>query len=136
MPAALKRKSSWAEPEVLRPLAALLVSLACFSATAQEPSLRLRPSETLSAEPPSPPAPTEADVPALPLGLTLSRELVPVRPSVPPQAPEVAEVLFQVDVNRQGINETVVFLRLADGRFLVAEDDLERWRIRPPSGVP
>jgi len=45
-------------------------------------------------------------------------------------------VLFQVDVNSQGFNETVALLRSPDGRFFVAAEDLERWRLRVPSAVP
>ena len=137
MPAVWKRKSSWAEPEaVLRRISALVVSLGCLSANAQDSGLTLTRSETLSQRPATSAVPGELDFSGPPLGLTLSRELILVRPSVPGPGTGVSEVLFQVDVNRQGLNETVMFLRLPDGRFLVAADDLERWRIRPPGAVP
>jgi outer membrane usher protein len=41
-------------------------------------------------------------------------------------------MLLQVDVNRQGLNETVVVLR-SGKRFFAAAEDLERWRIRRPA---
>jgi outer membrane usher protein len=137
MPAVSKRKSSWAESKaVLRLLSALLVSLSCGFADAQEAGLTLRPAESLSFQPVQVPRQGPLDLNGPPLGLSPSRELILVQPSLPGPKQEVTEVLFQVDVNRQGLDETVMFLRLADGRFLVATDDLERWRMRPPSGVP
>lgn len=48
----------------------------------------------------------------------------------------MSEVLFQVDVNSQGFNETVTLLRSSAGQFFVATEDLERWRLRIPSAVP
>ena len=51
-------------------------------------------------------------------------------------AGELSEMLFQVDVNSQGFTETAALLRSSDGSFFVATEDLERWRLRVPSGVP
>ena len=45
-------------------------------------------------------------------------------------------MLFQVDLNSQGLDETVTLLRSTDGSFLVAAEDLDRWRLRVPSAVP
>jgi outer membrane usher protein len=46
-----------------------------------------------------------------------------------------AELLLQVDVNRQGLNETVLVLRSGE-RFLLAGEDLARWRLRIPEVAP
>ena len=48
---------------------------------------------------------------------------------------EVAELLVQVDLNQQGLNETVIVLR-AGARLLIAAEDLGRWRLRTPEGLP
>jgi outer membrane usher protein len=110
--------------------------MGCVCAKAQDSGLALRPSNSLSDRATPPATATELDLDGPPLGLALDRELILVRPSAPAQAAQVAEVLFQVDINRQSINETVMFLRRPDGRFLVAAEDLERWRLRTPSAVP
>jgi outer membrane usher protein len=137
MPAVSKRKSSWAEAKaVWRLLWTLVFSLSSGSINAQESGLTLRPAQSLSVQPPASAAAREPDPTGPALGLTLSRELILVRPSVATPNSVAGEVLFQVDVNRQGLNETVMFIRLVDGRFLAAAEDLERWRIRPPSAVP
>lgn len=49
------------------------------------------------------------------------------------RAPE--ELLVQVDVNRQGLNETVIVLR-RDARLYFAREDLERWRLKLPGVEP
>jgi len=132
-----KRKSRWAASEVaLRLLTALALAIGCSAPKAQEPGLSLKYSDTLSESAPAPSTPAEFDLSGPPLGLSESRELILVRPTTPISSANVSEVLFQVDVNRQGFNETVVFLRLPDGRFLAADEDLERWRLRPPDAVP
>jgi outer membrane usher protein len=43
-------------------------------------------------------------------------------------------LLLQVDVNRQGLNETVLVLRSGE-RFLIAAEDLARWRLRAPDAA-
>jgi outer membrane usher protein len=43
----------------------------------------------------------------------------------------LAELLLQVDINRQGLNETVLVLRAGE-RFLISAEDLARWRLREP----
>lgn len=64
----------------------------------------------------------------------------PAAPSHPaprtPPAPRLQELLLEVDVNRQRLRDNVVVLRDPDGAFLFAAEDLDRWRIRRPSGVP
>jgi outer membrane usher protein len=69
-----------------------------------------------------------------PLKLELIRSLAPRAARAAPAEPP-AEILVQVDVNRQGLNETVVVLRSA-GELHLAREDLERWRLRVPSGEP
>ena len=136
MRAVSTRKSSWEESEVVRRLLwALVLALGCISVQAQEPGLSLRYSEALSTRPASP-TPPEFDLSGPPLGLSLSRELVFARPSATVPSPEVSEVLLQVDVNSQGLNDVATLLRSSDGRFFVAADDLERWRLRLPNSVP
>src|SRR5213075_2749922 len=130
-------KSSSAAPKVVWRLpVALVLALACAAGRAQEPGLSLRHSDTLSERPSASPAQSEFDLSGPPLGLSLSRELIFVRPSAVVPSAEVSEVLFQVDVNSQGFNETVALLRSSDGRFFIAAEDLERWRLRVPSAVP
>jgi outer membrane usher protein len=68
--------------------------------------------------------------PARPLLLAQQSQLPPA-PSGAPQ-----EALLLVDVNKQGLNETVLFLRDASGRVYVAEQDLKRWRLSAPEVPP
>jgi len=56
---------------------------------------------------------------------------LPHAPSGTPQ-----EVLLLVDVNKQDLNETVLFLRDASGRVYAAEQDLKRWRLPVPQVPP
>ena len=39
---------------------------------------------------------------------------------------------LQIDINHQELDETVLILRTRDGAILLAEEDLERWRISSP----
>jgi outer membrane usher protein len=62
---------------------------------------------------------------------------------VPPAAPPLIapaareqELLLQVDVNAQGLADTVLVLRGADGRIAVPVDSLDRWRLRRPDVAP
>ena len=48
---------------------------------------------------------------------------------------DVEEMLLEVDLNRQGLHETVLFLKDKRGTFLVGEDDLQRWRLRKPDSA-
>ncbi len=45
------------------------------------------------------------------------------------------ELVLEVDVNEQGLNDTAIVLRAKDGAFFVAEEDLDRWRLRKPGVV-
>ncbi len=45
------------------------------------------------------------------------------------------ELLLQVDVNRQGLDETVIVVRTG-GMLHLAHEDLERWRLRVPAVEP
>jgi outer membrane usher protein len=62
-----------------------------------------------------------------------------VPPAVPlliaPAARE-EELLLQVDVNAQGLADTVLVLRGVDGRIAVPVDSLDRWRLRRPNVAP
>lgn len=131
------RKSSWAETRVvLRLISALVLALGCATGRAEEPGLTLRNSQTLSDPTSAHPAQPEFGLSGPPLGLSLSRELILVRPSAAVPTTQLSEVLFQVDVNNQGFNEIAPLLRASDGRFFVAVEDLERWRLRVPNAVP
>jgi outer membrane usher protein len=62
---------------------------------------------------------------------------------VPPAAPVLLapeardeELLLQVDVNAQGLTDTVLVLRSPDGRIAVPVDSLDRWRLRRPDVAP
>jgi outer membrane usher protein len=59
----------------------------------------------------------------------------PATPLVAPTATE-DELLLQVDLNAQGLDETVLVLRAPDGKIAVPVDNLERWRLRRPPGPP
>ncbi len=50
-------------------------------------------------------------------------------------AGDMEELVLEVDVNQQRINDTAIVLRANDGVFFLAEEDLDRWRLRKP-GVP
>src|SRR5579864_4192082 len=62
---------------------------------------------------------------------------------VPPAAPALLapeakdeELLLLVDVNAQGLADTVLALRSPDGRIAVPVDNLDRWRLRRPDVAP
>lgn len=62
-----------------------------------------------------------------------------VPPAVPPLIAPAAreeELLLQVDVNAQGLADTALVLRGADGRMAVPADSLDRWRLRRPDVAP
>jgi outer membrane usher protein len=63
----------------------------------------------------------------------------PVLPAAPPlvaPAARVEELLLLVDVNAQGLADTVLVLRDVDGRIAVPVDSLDRWRLRRPGVAP
>src|SRR5512135_3247315 len=99
MRAVSTRKSNWAEAKVVWRLSlALVLALGWASGKAQSPGLVLRSSPKLSNPAGAPSAQATFDLSGPPLGLSLSRDLILVRPSVAVPSPEVNEVLFQVDV--------------------------------------
>jgi len=59
-------------------------------------------------------------------------------PATPLVAPTAAddELLLQVDVNGQGLEDTVLVLRSPDGKIAVPADSLDRWRLRRQGGPP
>jgi outer membrane usher protein len=58
-------------------------------------------------------------------------------PAVLPAAPTAdEELLLQVDVNAQGLEDTVLVLRAPDGKIAVPVDNLDRWRLRRPTTSP
>jgi outer membrane usher protein len=62
-----------------------------------------------------------------------------VPPAVPPLIAPAAreqELLLQVDVNAQGLADTALVLRGADGRIAVPADSLDQWRLRRPDAAP
>jgi outer membrane usher protein len=76
-----------------------------------------------------------------------AHEATPARPPPPwllaqqsqsPPAPSGApqEALLLVDINKQGLNETILFLRDASGRVYAAVQDLKRWRLPVPEVPP
>ena len=69
------------------------------------------------------------------------------QPSAPERAPPLLpallapdasdeELLLQVDLNAQGLTDTVLVLRSADGKIAVPVDSLDRWRLRRPDVAP
>jgi outer membrane usher protein len=59
----------------------------------------------------------------------------PAPPLIAPAARE-EELLLQVDVNAQGLTDTVLVLLGADRRISVPVDSLDRWRLRRPEVAP
>lgn len=49
------------------------------------------------------------------------------------QAQPTLDGFLQIDINRQSLDEAVLVLRLSDGGILLAQEDLERWRIKLPA---
>ena len=50
----------------------------------------------------------------------------------PRDVADTTELLVQVDINGQGLDETVVVLRDRGGNFFLSDDDLQRWRLNLP----
>lgn len=106
--------------------------LAAAQSHAQPEALKLKPAAGIASapQPPTESAQPIADDAGLPLALI--RELSKARAEEHASRPlqSLAELLVQTDVNRQGLNETVLVLRSGDGRFFIAGEDLDRWRLR------
>jgi outer membrane usher protein len=68
---------------------------------------------------------------------TSRNESETVAPARTPRASagDMEELVLEVDVNQQGLNDTAIILRAKDGAFFVAEEDLDRWRLRKPGVV-
>lgn len=45
-------------------------------------------------------------------------------------------MLLMVDINQQGLNETALILKGADGDMYASEADLQKWRLRLPAAAP
>ncbi|MEY5098628.1 MAG: hypothetical protein RJA36_1347 [Pseudomonadota bacterium] len=73
---------------------------------------------------------------AWPSALTLACALLQAQVACAAQGTAPQELLLQVDVNRQGLDETVLLLRDASGQLLLAAEDLQRWRLRLPDAAP
>ena len=67
---------------------------------------------------------------------TPTRESVPPPPAGIAQLPDDEELLLQVDVNAQGLGDTVLVLRARNGQISVPADSLGRWRLRRPDTAP
>ena len=52
-----------------------------------------------------------------------------------PNQDELSATAFQVDINRQGLKETVLALRAKDGALYLPESDLQRWHLKIPPGI-
>ena len=59
---------------------------------------------------------------------------ITVRPARPSDS-DMEELVLEVDVNQQGLDDSVIVLRTGDGAFYFAEEDLDRWRLRKPGVV-
>ena len=57
-------------------------------------------------------------------------------PVTPPVRAGTQELLLEVWINRQPIEGSIVALRGSDGRVLVSNEDLRRWRFRTPAPTP
>jgi len=110
---------------------ALVLGLANRAAVADEGPLQLKPSDRISAPAATPLAPVPPLLPNEGLELKLERQILPAVAAAF-DASQMAEVLVEADVNRQRLNDSVIMLRAPDGSFLVAGEDLDRWRVRRP----
>jgi outer membrane usher protein len=113
---------------------------------AADPGLRLALSKdlTITRIADKGPAPVTAAGPATGTGgapppqpATNPSESETIDPARTPQAPagDMEEMVLEVDVNQQSMNDTAIVLRAKDGVFFVAEEDLDRWRLRKPGVV-
>jgi outer membrane usher protein len=53
-------------------------------------------------------------------------------PTADDKVEALTESFLQVDLNQQGLNETVLLIRTKDGDILIAGEDLARWRLKLP----
>ncbi|KAG8150335.1 fimbria/pilus outer membrane usher protein [Burkholderia catarinensis] len=47
-----------------------------------------------------------------------------------------AELLYQIDINRQALDETALLIKAGNGEFYASADDLKRWRLKLPDVPP
>jgi outer membrane usher protein len=57
-------------------------------------------------------------------------------PSAGPQAADFDELLLQLDINKEGLDETVLLLKSGRGELYADGEDLKRWRLRLPQELP
>jgi outer membrane usher protein len=57
-------------------------------------------------------------------------------PSPRSEAADVNELLLQLDINSQGLDETVLVLKSRSGELYADAEDLKRWRLRLPEEPP
>ncbi|WP_254367196.1 fimbria/pilus outer membrane usher protein [Paraburkholderia sp. NMBU_R16] len=65
-------------------------------------------------------------------GMTLADEPIDPAASRQPASVDIEELLFQIDINQQGMDETAMLLKVDDGALYAAGDDLKRWRLKAP----
>jgi outer membrane usher protein len=133
MRAASIPKSSWRTHKGLHALSlAATLLLSAGAACASDGALKLKLATSLSSVADRRDEPATLAVARVPaLTLAMSKSL-----GAPAFTGPVAELLLQVDVNRQNLADTVIVLRSADGGLLVGGEDLERWRLRKPDVPP
>ncbi|WP_232514133.1 fimbria/pilus outer membrane usher protein [Burkholderia oklahomensis] len=68
--------------------------------------------------------------------MTLAEERLSVDTQTQPMTSEANELLFQVDINRQGLDETATLIKAGNGDFYASADDLKRWRLKLPAAQP
>ncbi|MGM3276676.1 fimbria/pilus outer membrane usher protein [Ralstonia sp. 24A2] len=49
---------------------------------------------------------------------------------------DIAELLLQLDLNQQGLDDTVLLLKTKGGELYASAEDLKRWRLRQPEVTP
>ncbi|WP_425219792.1 fimbria/pilus outer membrane usher protein [Ralstonia solanacearum] len=49
---------------------------------------------------------------------------------------DAAELLLQLDLNQQGLDDTVLLLKTKGGELYASAEDLKRWRLRQPEVMP
>lgn len=66
------------------------------------------------------------------LGMSMASE----RTDTSAASGNVEELLVQLDINQQGLDETVLLLKGNGGELYAAADDLKRWRLHVPTSQP
>lgn len=73
--------------------------------------------------------------------MTFANDAPPSAPATPNATPslaagDAAELLLQLDLNQQGLDETVLLLKTRGGELYASAEDLKRWRLRQPEVPP